>query len=98
VLRDIDVGYQDPDFRLRFAGDDAAALQSLFSSEVVRVSFREVHATDNFSGVRLDTHGFEVRWSPRDPKLDEDPSILRRRLEVVTRFASACGYPPRFDA
>lgn len=94
LLRDLKVGDPELDLRLRFTADDAGSLHRLFGIEGVRTAIREVLATENFAGARLRKGGLEVRWSPRNPRLDEDADVLRRRLKAAAKITSACGYPP----
>jgi len=95
ILRDQEIGDPDLDLQLRFTADDPGLLRSIFGIEGVRTAIRNVLETENFAVARLGKRGLEVRWSPRDRRLDEDVDILRRRLEVAVDLASACGYPPR---
>jgi hypothetical protein len=98
LLQDLEIGDLDLDQRLRFTADDESGLRSLFGTDHVRTAFREVLATENFSGVRCRTDRLEARWSPRDRRLDEDAETLRRRLETVAGLAAACGFVPRMPS
>ena len=91
VLKDLEVGDPDLDLRLRFTADDDGSLRTLFGVAGVRTALREVLAIENFASARLGKNGLEVRWSPRERRLDEDVDILRRRLE--TYELAACPLP-----
>ncbi len=95
VLQDLDIGDPELDHSLRLTADDEGLLRSLFGVEGVRRAVRDVLATENFASARLGKRGLELRWSPRDRRLDEEAEILGRRLELAGNLASACGYPPR---
>ena len=98
VLKDLESGDPDLDQRLRLTADDENGLRSLFGADHVRAAFRVVLATENFARVRCRADRMEVRWSPRDRRLDEDGEVVRSRLEAVAGLAAACGYAPRMDS
>jgi hypothetical protein len=94
LLKDFEVGDVELDEHLRFAADDEGTLRALFGAETVRNAMRPLTESDNFESLRAREDRVDVRWSPRAPKLDEDPEALRVRLELVTALVLACGYPP----
>ena len=95
VLQDHEIGDPDLDRQLRVTAEEPGSVESVFGIEGVRTAIRNLLESENFTAVRLGKRGLEVRWSPRDRKLDEDVATLRRRLEAAVDLASMCGYPPR---
>jgi len=98
VLQDLEIGDPELDPGLRFTAEDEGGLRSLFGTEQVRTAFRMVLETENFKRVLCRADRLEVRWSPRDRRLDEDVAVVQSRLENVTGLAAACGYLPRMDS
>jgi hypothetical protein len=94
LLEDFEIGDRELDEHLRFAAADEGTLRSLFGTEAVRDAMHILAASDNFESIRVRSERIDVRWSPRMPKLDEDPEALRARLDFVTALVQACGYPP----
>jgi hypothetical protein len=94
-LKDFDIGDLELDQRLRFAAADEGILRSVFGSGAVRDSLRLLSDSDNFESCHVRPDRVAVRWSPRTPKLDEDPEVLRLRINIVVSLIAACGYPPR---
>jgi hypothetical protein len=94
LLKDFEVGDRELDEHFRFAADEEGHLRSVFGIEAVRDAMHVLTASENFESVRVRPERIDVRWSPRMPKLDEDPETLRTRLEFVTTLVVACGYPP----
>lgn len=95
LLKDFDIGDPELDQHLRFAASDETVLRSLFGSGAVRDAMRSLAASENFESCHVRLDRVDVRWSPRMPKLDEDPEVLGSRLEMVSSLIAACGYPPR---
>lgn len=93
-LQELEIGDPELERRFRFSADDESALRSLFGTDAVRVAFRELAATENFTGIRTGSSRWETRWSPRASHLDEDAEILRLRLQATVSLASVCGYAP----
>jgi hypothetical protein len=94
LLRDFEIGDRELDEHLRFTSDEEASLRSLFGTEAVRDALHVLAGSENFKSVRARNEKVDVRWSPRMPRLDEDPEELRARLEYVTALVQACGYSP----
>jgi len=97
LFKDLDVGDQMLDERLRFSADDEGSLLSLFGVEAVRAAMHELVASENFESIHAREDRVDVKWSPRVVKIDEDPDVLRVRLELATAVVAACSYTPRLD-
>ena len=95
LLKDFEIGDSELDQHLRFAAPDEGVLRSVFGSEGVRDAMRRLGFSENFETCHVRLDRVDVRWSPRMPELDEDPEILRSRLEIASSLVGACGYPPR---
>ena len=95
LLKDFEIGDRELDEHFRFAADEEGSLRSVFGTEAVRDAIHVLTASENFESVRVRTERIDVRWSPRMPRLDEEPDTLRIRLEFVTALTLACGYPPQ---
>ena len=94
LLKDFEIGDRELDEHFRFAADDEGSLRSIFATEAARDAMHVLVASENFESVRVRPERVDVRWSPRMPKLDEEPEALRARLEFVVPLVQACGYPP----
>jgi len=94
LLKDFQIGDPELDQRLRFSGTDAPSLMSVFSQDRSRTAMRALANTENFSSLTVRTQRVDVKWAPRRPELDENPDVLRQRLEAVRALLEACGYPP----
>ena len=94
LLKDFEIGDRELDEHFRFAADEEGSLRSVFGTEAVRDAMHVLTASENFESVRVRPESVDVRWSPRVPRLDEEPETLRTRLEFVTALTLACGYPP----
>lgn len=94
LLKDVPVGDDELDRRLRFAGTDADNLVSVFGQERTRNALRSLSDTENFASVTVRTHRVDVKWSPSNPGLDDDPDGLRSRLVAAVNLLVACGVPP----
>jgi hypothetical protein len=94
LLKDFDIGDRELDEHFRFAAKEEETLRSIFGLEAVRDAMHVLAAVENFESVHVRPERIDVRWSPRVPQLDEDPGTLRDRLENLTAFTLACGYPP----
>jgi len=97
LVKDLDVGDHFLDERLRFSAEDEGSLSSLFGIEAVRATMHQLIGSENFESIQTSEDTVEVKWSPRVASLDEDPGVLRARLELVTGFVTACSYSPRLD-
>ncbi len=95
ILKDFNIGDPDLDQRLRFSGSDETTLLSLFSTTATRTAMRTLSDTANFNSVTVRPDRVDVKWAPRKPELDDNPDILRARLDTVTGLLTACGYPPQ---
>jgi hypothetical protein len=98
VLEDVEVGDIELDERYRFATDDQPSLLALMGTDTVRTALRDLGQTDNFESLRVRPERTEIKWSPRDPALDENPEELRRRLDTVAALLTAAGSTPRLRA
>jgi hypothetical protein len=94
LLKDFEIGDRELDEHLRFASPEEGDLRSIFGVEGVRTAMHVLAASENFESVRARSDRVDVRWSPRMKALDEDPEILRRRLEYTTALLVALGYTP----
>jgi len=94
LLQDFEIGDRELDEHFRFAADEEGSLRTVFSSEAVRDAMHVLTASENFESVHVRPERVDVKWSPRMPRLDEEPETLRTRLEYVTALVVACGYPP----
>jgi hypothetical protein len=94
LLKDFEIGDRELDEHLRFSSNDEVGLRSLFGTEAVRDALHVLASSENFESVRARKEKMDVRWSPRMPRLDEDPKELRARLEYVIALVQACGYSP----
>jgi len=94
LLKDFEIGDRELDEHFRFAANEEGNLRSIFGTESVRDAMHVLTASENFESVRVRPERVDVRWSPRTPRLDEEPETLRTRLEFVTNLVVACGYPP----
>ena len=97
LFKDLDVGDHVLDQRLRFSAEDGGPLTSLFGMEAVRAAMHRLIGSENFESIHIREERIDVKWSPRVAALDEDPDVLRTRLELVTEFVTACSYSPRID-
>jgi hypothetical protein len=93
-LKDFEIGDRELDEHYRFAANEEGSLRSLFATEAVRDAMHVLAASENFESVRVRPERVDVKWSPRMPRLDEEPEMLRARLEFVTTLVVACSYPP----
>lgn len=94
LLKDFEIGDRELDEHFRFTADEEATLLSVFGTEAVRDAMHVLTASENFESIRVRPDRVDVRWSPRTPRLDEEPEALRTRLEFVATLVLACGYPP----
>jgi hypothetical protein len=94
ILKDVDIGDEELDERLRFAGSDQTSLLTVFGQTRTRESLRELSRSKNFGSVTVRDRQTEIKWAPRDPELDDNPDILRQRLTMATDLLAACAYPP----
>ena len=94
LLKDVAIGDQELDSRLRFSGADATSLLSLFGQERTRAALRTLSNTENFASVAVRNQRVDVKWAPRKPELDDDPGALRLRLAASVDLLAACGLPP----
>ena len=95
LLKDVEVGADEFDQRLRFTAEDEGALRSLVGTEAMRTALGALLASPNFAAVQIRADRLDARWAPRSRSLDEDPEVLRSRLEAVVTLAGACGCSPR---
>lgn len=95
LLKDFEIGEPELDQHLRFAAADEGVVRSVFGSGAVRDAMRRLGFSQNFESCHVREDRVDIRWSPRMLELDEDPEILRSRLEIAATLVGACGYPPR---
>jgi hypothetical protein len=95
ILKDVQIGDQYLDQRLRFSGGDTPSLMGVFGQTGTRSAMRALVDTDNFSSVTVRNDRVLVKWTPRRVELDENPDVLRARLDAARGLLEACGYPPR---
>jgi hypothetical protein len=98
LYKDLDIGDHALDERLRFSADDEGSLRSLFGIEAVRTAMHQLVASENFESIHAREERVDVKWSPRAANIDEDPDVLRVRLEIATALVAACSYPPQLNA
>ena len=94
LLKDVTVGDEELDGRLRFSGADATTLVSLFGQDRTRAALRTLSGTENFASVAVRDRRVDVKWAPRRPDLDDEPDALRLRLAAAIDLLAACGFPP----
>ena len=94
LLKDFEIGDREMDEHFRFTADEEGSLRSVFGTETVRDAMHVLTASENFESIRVRLERVDVRWSPRTPRLDEEPETLRTRLEFTKTLILACGYPP----
>ena len=94
LLKDFEIGDRELDEHFRFATNEEGYLRSVFGSEAVRNAMHVLTASENFESIRVRPERVDVKWSPRTPRLDEEPETLRTRLEFTATLMLACGYPP----
>ena len=94
LLKDVMIGDEELDEKLRFSGSDEASMLTVFGQEHTREALRELAGSDNFASITVRNQRVDIKWAPRKPELDDDPDALRRRLTVAVDLLAACGYPP----
>jgi len=94
VLTDIAIGDGDLDRRLRLSAGDAPMLMSLLGQQRTRDALRALAETEGFTSISVRARRADLKWTPRRPELDEDPTVLRRRLSAAVDLLAACGCPP----
>jgi len=94
ILKDLAIGDEELDRRLRLSAGDAPMLLSLLGQERTRAALRALADTEGFASIRVRAQRADLKWTPRRPELDEDPSVLRRRLSAAVDLLAACGCPP----
>ena len=97
LVRDFEIGDRELDEHFRFNADQEETLRSVFGTEAVRDAMHVLTASENFESVRVRPDRVDIRWSPRMPRLDEEPGALRTRLEFAVTLLVACSYPPASD-
>ena len=94
ILKDMDIGDDELDRRLRFAASDPSSLKALLGQTRTREALRALAAGQGFASVQIRPQRVDLKWAPRQPELDEDPDALRGRMAAAVTLLSACGYPP----
>jgi len=97
LFKDLEVGDHFLDERLRFSSEDEGSLSAIFGVETVRAAMHRLVCSENFESIQTRVDRVDVKWAPRATALDEDPDVLRGRLELVTALVAACSYSPRLD-
>jgi hypothetical protein len=95
ILRDVEIGDEELDRRLRLSSSDEMGLKSALGQERSRNALRALSQSENFNSVTVRPDRVDVKWTPRRPKLDENPEVLRLRLAESVELLTACGYSPR---
>jgi hypothetical protein len=94
ILRDLTIGDEELDAWLRLAAGDAPMLMSLFGQQRTRSALRALAATQGFASIAVRGQRADIKWAPRQPELDENPEVLRRRLSAAVDLLAACSCPP----
>jgi len=94
LLKDVMIGDDELDERLRFSGSDEASMLTVFGQQRTREALRALAGTENFTSIAVRNQRVDVKWAPRAPDLDDSPDALRNRLTVAVDLLAACGYPP----
>lgn len=97
ILKDLAIGDEELDARLRLSAGDAPMLMSLLGQQRTRAALRALADTDGFASISVRADRADLNWSPRRPELDEDPTVLRRRLGAAVELIAACGCPPLIE-
>lgn len=97
ILRDLAIGDDELDARLRLSAGDAPMLTSLLGQQRTRAALRALADTEGFASISVRAARADLKWSPRRPELDEDPTVLRRRLGAAVDLLAACGCPPLIE-
>ena len=92
-LKDVEIGDEELDERLRFSGGDQTSLLTVFGQTRTREALRELVRSENFASVTVRDQRSEFNAS-RHPELDDDPDALRQRLAKAVDLLAACSYPP----
>jgi hypothetical protein len=69
-------------------------LMSLFGQQRTRSALRALAATQGFASIAVRGQRADIKWAPRQPELDENPEVLRRRLSAAVDLLAACSCPP----
>jgi hypothetical protein len=93
VLRKVTIGDEELDSRFRFSADEVADLR-VFEHRGATEAIRVLAADAGLRSLSVRHDRVDAKWAPRRPQLDEDPGVLRTRLEAVSALVTACGYPP----
>jgi hypothetical protein len=94
ILRDLAIGDEELDNRLRLSAGDAPMLMSLLGQQRTRAALRALAGTEGFASISVRTGRADLKWSPRRAELDEDPTVLRHRLGAAVDLLAACGCAP----
>jgi hypothetical protein len=94
ILKDIEIGDDEMDARLRFSSDDEMALIGLFGQQRTRDALQRLSTGDSFNSIVVRTGRVDVKWAPRNPQLDEEPEAVRARMNAVIELLSTCGSSP----
>jgi hypothetical protein len=94
ILKDLAIGDDELDQKLRFAGSDGPVLTSLLGQQRARDALRTLAGTEGFASVTVRPQRTDVKWAPRRPDVDENPEVVRTRLSATIDLLVACGYPP----
>jgi hypothetical protein len=94
ILKDIAIGDEELDARLRLSAGDAPMLMSLLGQQRTRAALRSLADTEGFASISVRAARADLKWSPRRPEVDENPEVLRRRLSAAVDLLAACGCPP----
>jgi len=98
ILKDVEIGDAELDAHLRFSSGDDIVFTALFGQQRAREAIRRLAAGENFNSVTVREERVDVKWTPRNPRLDEVPETVRARLESVIELLSATGSSPSVGA
>jgi len=94
VLKDLAIGDDELDQQLRFSASDPSVLTTTLSQPLARQALRSLAASEGFASITVRPQRAELKWSPRQEDLDEDPTMVRQRMSTAVALLAACGYPP----
>jgi len=95
ILADHSIGDDELDKKLRFGAPEGGILLAAFGTSAARNALRVLADGGGFHGVALKPDRCTAQWRPRSKGIDEDPTVVRDRLEAVAHLLAATGCPPR---
>lgn len=94
LLQDVEIGDESLDDHLRITASDPGFLISSLRSDSPRQALRSIANLENFNNLEASPKHVQIQWRPRKKTLDEDPDIVRQRLEATVSLLVALGTPP----